>query len=33
MLVGGRGGKRAAEGRIAFGKNVYVRECARCHGD
>jgi mono/diheme cytochrome c family protein len=31
--VAGCGGKRAAEDRIAFGKNVYVRECARCHGD
>ena len=26
-------GKGAAEERIAFGENVYVRECARCHGD
>jgi mono/diheme cytochrome c family protein len=32
-VAAGCGGKRAAEDRIAFGKNVYVRECARCHGD
>jgi len=32
-LVCGGCGKGAAEERIAFGENVYVRECARCHGD
>ena len=33
LATAGCGAKEAAEQRDTFGENVYVRECARCHGD
>jgi mono/diheme cytochrome c family protein len=33
LATAGCGAKEAAEERVALGENVYVRECARCHGD
>jgi mono/diheme cytochrome c family protein len=31
LLAVGCGGTETGDGRLAFGKEIYLRECARCH--